>query len=223
MKMKIRYLAAAISLTAVFAVSAGVTGAYLTQTTKELNNVITGGSIGVKVTEPGWTQEQGQKLTPGSIVTKDPAAVNTGKNDAWVFLKVKVPVKIISLVDTETRKKQEAARMELLAFAASDKWELIEKTEDEDSACYIYGYRFVVKAGEKTEPLFQEVALVPYLEGELDETDLLVMPVEAMAVQTGVCEKGADLKTIFAEYLKTEETGAEETGAEETKKGGAAA
>lgn len=202
MKTRLKSLVIAVTVLAVFAASAGMTGAYLARSTEKLNNVITRGSIEVKVTEPGWLEENGRKLTPGSVIAKDPTVVNTGKNEAWVFLKVQIPVKEIVLVDTKTKKKQEPAKVELFSFSSTENWKLVEKNTEGEWVNYVFGYRSPLKAGGKTEPLFRNVTLVNYLEGEIDDGETLTLPIEAMAIQTNVCADGADLKVIFEEYLK---------------------
>lgn len=202
MKTRLKSLAIAVTVLAVFAASAGMTGAYLARSTEKLNNVITRGSIEVKVTEPGWLEENGRKLTPGSVIAKDPMVVNTGKNEAWVFLKVQIPMKEIILVDTETKKKREPAKVELFSFSSTESWKLVEKSAEGAWVNYVFGYRSPLEAGGKTEPLFHDVTLVNYLEGELDDGETLTLPIEAMAIQTNVCAEGTDLKVIFEEYLK---------------------
>lgn len=172
--------------------------------------MITLGSIEVDLTEPEWIPEKGSGLVPGDVVLKDPTAVNTGKNDAWIFLEVQIPVKKISLVDPVTRKKQEARETELFSFTAKDSWELIEKTSGETNRCYVYGYCSAVSPGEKTEPLFEQVTLANYLEGEMDESEKLTMPIEAMAIQTNVCPQGADLKEVYQQYLAQEKADSKE-------------
>lgn len=200
--------------TAVFLSAAGVTGAYLTDAPEKLENLITLGSIKVALEEPDWKEEKARGLTPGSVVPKNPAAVNTGKSDSWIFLKVEIPVKRISLVDAATKQKQEPAEAELFSFTLGEKWELIEKETKSGQAVYVYGYGSIVRPGERTKELFQNVTLVNYLEGELEETDILNIPVEAMSVQTGICGEGAGLKEIYSTYLaqKAAEKEAEEEG-----------
>lgn len=202
MRTRVKSLVIAVTVLAVFAASAGMTGAYLARSTEKLNNVITRGSIEVKVTEPEWVEANGRKLTPGSVIAKDPTVVNTGKNEAWIFLKVQIPMKEIVLVDAKTKKKQEPAKAELFSFSSTENWKLVKKSAEGEWVNYVFGYRFPLEAGKKTDPLFREVTLVNYLEGELDDSEVLTLPIEAMAIQTNVCADGADLQEIFEEYLK---------------------
>ena len=196
-----RKVAAAAAGIAVFASAAGTTGAYLIYSPEALENIITPGSIEVEVTEPDWVPELGRQMVPGSVIPKDPTVANTGKNDAWIFAKVQVPARSISLVSEATKRKQTAAWTELFTFETNNGWELVEQSVLEDGICYVYGYGDIVKPGEETIALFENVTLVNYLEGELDETDEIFMPIEAMAIQTKVCADGAGLKEIYQQYL----------------------
>lgn len=203
-RKKLSVLAGAAALALVFA---GTTGAYLTHSPETLKNIITAGKIDVRVEEPAWRPENGTGLVPGCEVSKDPTAVNTGKNDAWIFLKVRVPVKKMITVDPETKRKQPAQEMALFSFAAAKDWELIEKNRKDGFEEFIYGYQSVVKPGEKTSPLFEKVVLVNYLEGQLKAAEKLTIPVEAMAIQTGVSTPEEGLKRIYEIYLEQKEEG----------------
>ena len=160
--MKTEKAAAVFLGVSLFAASSGLTNAYLTEHPKAIVNLISSGSVDVELTEPAWQPENALGLVPGSVVPKNPTATNTGKSDAWIFLRVSVPVN------------------------------------------FIYGYREIVKPGEKTAPLFESVTLVNYLEGELTASDILQIPVEAVAVQDHVCEPGAALTEIYEVYLAEE-------------------
>ena len=154
------------------------------------------------VEEPGWKPENGTGLVPGSEVSKDPTAVNNGKNDAWIFLKVQVPVKEIVLVDPSTKRKRKIQEAALFSFEAAKDWELIEKSRKNGFEESIYGYRSVVKPKERTTPLFEKVVLANYLEGQLKASEKLTMPVEAIAIQTGVTTPEEGLKRIYEIYLE---------------------
>ncbi len=161
----------------------------------------------MRVEEPGWKPENGTGLVPGSEVIKDPTAVNTGKNDAWIFLKVRVPVKEIILADPQTKRKQPAQETALFSYEAAKDWELIEKSRKDGFEESIYGYRSVVKPGERTTPLFEKVVMVNYLEGQLKASEKLTIPIEAMAIQTGVTTPEEGLKRIYEVYLEQKEEG----------------
>lgn len=195
--------AAAASLT-VFGAAAIVTNAFLAKTINELDNVITPGSVKIMLTEPEWNRETAEDLLPEAVTAKDPTVTNVGENDAWVFLRVDVPVRSISVVDTETKRKRERQETELFSFVADESWTLVSRTAGSDAVHYVYGYNAVLKSGKTTEPLFTEVTLVNYLEGELDGEEELVMPVTAVAVQSNVESAEEGLSEIYNECLAQE-------------------
>lgn len=195
-------------LTALFAVSSGITGAFLTDHTGPLSNLITPGEIKVKLTEPSWEKEKAENLLPGVSVPKDPTVTNTGRSDAWIFLKVSVPVKTIRLVDAQSKKAQAASAAELFSFTAGENWKLVQKSEEPEKTVYIYGYYKPLRPDETTEPLFEKAVLVNYLEGELTAADKPEMPIRAFAVQTGISANGEDPSEVYQSYLKQEGSGA---------------
>lgn len=217
MKKYVRVLGAFVLCLTVFGASAGVSGAYLAKSINELNNVITPGSIEIDLTEMEWNPENGKDLVPRESVAKDPTVTNTGKNDAWVFLRVDIPVRCVSLVDAETKRKEKAADTELFLFAPKEGWTLVSKTADSGNAHYVYGYDTVVKPGETTKPLFTEISLVNVLEGELDEKEKFIVPVQAVAIQSSVDTAGEGLDAIYRDYLEQEAADAKGGAADETE------
>ena len=63
---------------------------------------------------------------------------------------------------------------------------------------------FILKPGEKTEPLFRNIRAVNYLEGDLKGDELLKVQVKAQVIQTNV--EGKSLSLIYQEFLKQEQT-----------------
>jgi hypothetical protein len=203
-----KILVAVGALMILFGTSAGVTGAFLTKPVGERINIITVGSVNVTVTEPNWQEENGRNLVPGERVKKDPTVTNTGKNGAWVFLRLEIPIRSVSLVRTDTKRKEAAENHELFCFQPGNEWQLISHTREGDNACYVYGYRYVLEPGASSEPLFQELSLVNVLEGELDETEQFEIPIEAVAIQDTAGSSDKDLQNIYETYLMQEATDA---------------
>lgn len=215
MKKYVKAAAALCLCLAIFGGSAGVSGAYLWKPVNELNNVITPGSVEIELTEPGWDAEKGKDLVPCETVGKDPIVTNTGKNDAWVFLQVDIPIRHVILVDSETKKKKEAADTELFLFTPREGWRLISKTAESGVARCLYGYENILKPGETTTPLFTELTFVNILEGELDERERLAVPIQAVAIQSNVENAEDGLAAIYRKYLEQEE--ADENGESEAE------
>lgn len=187
----------------IFFVSSGGTCAYMNSRTQSLVNTVTTGSVALTLTETQWRPEEARALLPGSTVAKNPTVKNTGKSDAWMFLRVLVPQKEIRLVDPATKRKTEAKKTELLTFEALAEWELLERTENGEEAEYVYGYRQRLAPGEESGPLFKEVTLADYLEGELSGQKL-TLSVHAIAVQDGLCAEGAGLKELYQTWCARE-------------------
>lgn len=197
--------AAILGCMGIFLASAGVTNAFLQKPAGRLDNAVTPGGIGTELTEPLWKKEAAKDLVPGQAVSKNPIVTNTGKNDSWVFLRVDVPVRRISLVDPATKRKTEKKDTELLSFQADqDAWELVEKKTDVGAAHYVYGFKKILRKGASTPPLFGEVGFVNYLEGELDPREVLTMPIEAVAIQSNAENADAGLKAVYQAYLAQE-------------------
>lgn len=193
-----------LGMLGIFLASAGLTNAFLQKPLDERNNTFTPGGIDVALTEPLWKKEDAKNLFPGQTVSKNPMAVNIGENDAWVFLRVDVPVKKIALVNPDTKKKMEKTKTELLSFEKADTWELVERTEDEDFVHYVYGFKNILKVGDATDALFNHVTIVNYLEGELAPEEILTMPIEAISIQSNVESSGKGLSAVYQEYLSQE-------------------
>lgn len=193
----------------VLSAGAGATLAYLTDDA-QAENVITIGDVSIDLTEPAWDPASGKNLVPDAAVPKNPRVTNTGSLDAWVFLRVSIPVKNISAVDADTKRKLPAADMELFRFEADSNWELVSENRTASAADYVYGYRTTVAPGSSTTEFFREVSLVNYLEGELNPEEQFTIPVEAVAIQWNAERAEAGLKKIYEECLKQEESNAKE-------------
>lgn len=101
----------------IFTASATTTGAYLTRITDSLKNVLAPGKLTVEVKEPGWQEKSGESVLPEESRTKNPLVKNTGTLDSWMFLEVNIPIRRISLVDENTKRKQPEGETELFPFS----------------------------------------------------------------------------------------------------------
>lgn len=182
----------------------GITGAYLWDTTGEIRNVVTAGSVKAELLEEHWNPLKGEKVYPRQVLKKDPVVKNTGTNEANVFLEVEIPMAEISTVDASSNQKLPAKSMELFTFQAEEsEWALLFQKQEQNVKSYVYGYRKLLKPGEVTAPLFETVTMVNYLEGELDLAKTYEIPVKAKVIQTQSKEKS--LKEIYQDYLEQQE------------------
>ena len=79
-----------ITIVIVLLITGGIY-AYLTDT-DQATNVFTQGSVKISLTESNWDPTNAQDIRPGNIINKNPKITNIGKNSAYVYLKVEIPI-----------------------------------------------------------------------------------------------------------------------------------
>ncbi len=146
------------------------TQAYMVKGSDTLWNRFVPGNVAVAV-----TQTQGKT-----------AVINKGTLGAWTFLEISVPQSMMRCVDPVTRKKTSEKKNDLITFHNNDGWRLLNQKEEKNQVTYTYGYERLLAPKEITEPLFDEISLVNYLEGELDSKKEWTVPVRAFAVQGSI-------------------------------------
>lgn len=204
-KRKVKFIMWAVTGIMLFAVSAAMSCAYFTSTDQSLTNILTPGTVRGELTETDWKEKSGEHMLPGESRKKNPAVRNAGTLDAWMFLEVEIPVKRLALVDPESNRKLPEAKTELFTFSVNPDWELIERTEEENKVKYVYGYRELTAPLQETECLFESVTAVPYLEGTLNDKEILSIPVTAKAIQKNIAPEGTTLKEIYQIFLEQQE------------------
>lgn len=157
-------IACVIAMVLIAALGIGATLAYLTDN-DTAKNTFTAGKVKIDLVEPSWDEDKAQDLEPGDVIDKDPAIVNTGKNDAYMMIKVE-GVKAMRDKDFEV-------------YFDDVNWVLVDKVgkaltptmvdkadseTGEEEAQLVDGYYVyvgdtegVVKAGKATSPLFTKV------------------------------------------------------------------
>lgn len=189
----------------------GGTLAYLTDTEGAVNT-FTVGKVQVDLEEPNWdpydpTDPTDQPDLPNEVKQKDPQIENTGNNDAWVFVEVKVPVRKYTpvsdagVVGAETT--ADVATFGKLANAADvtsaytkmaadgsaglgTDWILVNSavsTANNTYSTYLLGYKNAVAPGAKTPAAFDAIKIANFQEGALDEMAMTI-PVKAYAIQS---------------------------------------
>lgn len=181
-KKKLFTTLGALSLAATLSI--GGTVAYLTDQ-DAADNKFTVGKVDVDLEEPEWDEDEHQDLQAGESVKKDPQIVNTGVNDAYVYLEVQVPMEtVITAAADGTRENGGAAvKQELFTFTPNANWTQISKTEANNHMVYVFSYDQVLAAGETTNTLFDTMTFANIIEGQIDLNEYIV-PVEAFAIQT---------------------------------------
>lgn len=205
-KKKVKLALWMVAGIAVFAGTVTTTRAYLTNTTGNLKNILTPGTVTAELKESDWKEDAGAAMLPAESRNKNPVVKNTGTIDAWMFLEMEIPIREIAIVDAQTRRKLPEKRTELVQFTVNEGWELLEKYEKEETMHYIYGYQELVAPFQETVSLFDKITIVSYLEGSLDEKEIFQIPVKAKAIQKNIAPEGSGLRELYQIYLEQKET-----------------
>lgn len=185
------------------ALAVGSTVAYLTDK-DEVTNQFTVGRVEIEGKEPGYTPDPGGKtedIVPTEVIPKDPQITNIGKNDAYVYMDVSIPVAKVITVDEQGKRQNGGAAKETELFTMnelSEQWTLMYQKRVGDSMVYTYSYNNILAPQETTAPLFQSVTFANVVEGQLEERQLDI-PVNFYAIQSlntgegsSVAEQAAD-------------------------------
>lgn len=173
----------------------GAISAYFTSSDKA-TNIWTVGEVEIDLQEPSWDPDNPPtKVKPNQVFAKDPQVKNIGENDAYVFLKVKVPMANVATADPSTGERIPAANQELFTFSVNQGWtqvgsSSVESIDGTDYMTYVYAYGMMQECtaltvgSNSTSPLFNEVRFINAIEGQGLENAVVTMPVEAYGIQT---------------------------------------
>ena len=193
------FVAAATAAT----VMIGGTMAYLTDY-DTVSNQFTVGKVDIELTEPSWKPEENTSVEPLGEINKDPQITNTGKNDAYVYLEVSVPMRKLITAD-ENGNRIDPALIQLFTFSPQKNWTLMDSLTEGNNKVYRYSYDKILTPGEKTNELFKTMQFANVVEGQIDGQTFDV-PVHAYAIQS--TNTGGDKKTVseqaknaFEKYL----------------------
>ncbi len=200
MKMKKNLLKGAAVLGLVAVLAAGGTIAYLTDYDSSVNE-FTVGKVEIELKEPGWNPDNQTQTQPSQVISKDPKITNTGVNDAFVYLEVSIPTAEVVWADAQGN-RQERQEKELFSFTADGSWTRLGTAKVDSSQVYTYAYNQILRAGETTTPLFNNVTFLNVVEGQLD-TRQFQIPVRAYAIQTQ--NTGGDGGTVQEQAAKAYE------------------
>lgn len=207
-------LAAALCGTMCFGTWRGISAFFTDMDTKV--NTITVGSIKTELEEPKWDEipeEKKKDITPKQTLEKDPKVTNTGKNDAFIFTEVQIPMKKIVCTDEEGKKLPEK-ETKLFCYETESGWtqikeEIVEREQSKyQKYIYVYGTEkecTPLKSGESTPPLFQSIEFVNAVEGQIDN-EKLEIPVKTYAIQAENAGKTAVPEEVFSIYMKQNKT-----------------
>lgn len=195
----------ALALAATLCIGGSV--AYLTDS-KRATNKFQVGKVEIELNEPNWKEPDNQKIVPTQNIKKDPQLTNTGKNDAFVYLEVLIPLeKVITALPDGTRKENgAAASQELFTFSANSGWTLLDKKENAGKhMAYTYSYDQILTPGKKTNALFDSVTFANVIEGQIDENKYDI-GVHGFAIQSANTGDGsgsvpAEARKAYEKYV----------------------
>lgn len=118
------------------------------------DNVFTMGNVTVTLTEPNWDQDAASAAAPNQTIDKDPTVNNTGANDAYVFVRVEVPIES----DTELFALLDSTGAE----GINTGWSLLKSGTSGGNKVYTYSYGTAdaltaLAPGSSTNPVFSKV------------------------------------------------------------------
>ena len=176
---------------------AGVS-AYFTDAAK-ITNTFTVGKVEVTPDEPDWTPPE--NIVPNQEFDKNPEVTNSGKNDAYIFLQVKIPKAKVAYADQNGEKHNTDLSQSIPLFKTAvggvedpgfnnTNWAELTSAKDETETyitrTFVYGTSSTATAltpGATTEALFDTIKFANVLEDQTIPTPLAV-DVTTFAIQT---------------------------------------
>lgn len=203
MKKKLMAIALAVCVAAVLA--AGASLAYFTDKTDAANNVFTMGNVKITLDETDLTKDGGSRtpegntytnLYPGMDMVKDPIVHNTGRNDAWVRVIVRV-ANGAAFMDKFAIAPYASSPLEGLTHGLGEGWQITASTKDTAANDMVYTivYNTVLKPGESTPAVFNklyipatfgngEMAAITYKNANDEPVNGFTMSIHAEAIQS---------------------------------------
>ena len=203
MKKKLMAIALAVCVVAVLA--AGASLAYFTDKTDAANNTFTMGNVKIALDETDRTKTDGSRtaagntytnLYPGMDMVKDPIVHNTGRNDAWVRVIVRV-ANGAAFMDKFAIAPYASSPLEGLTHGLGVGWQITASTKDTATNDMVYTivYNTVLKPGESTPAVFEklyipatfgngEMAAITYKNAQNESVNGFTMSIHAEAIQS---------------------------------------
>lgn len=152
-------------------------------------NHFTVGNVSIEVKEPNWNPDTGTNITPNKEIKKDPQVTNTGTNDAYAFVSVKVPKANVETADANGQLNA-AKVQDLFTYKVNSGWKLIKTDNSNDSYNeYVYAYEDengkmkVVKKGETTGTVFDSVKFINIIDEQQSGKEQNI-DVDCIGIQT---------------------------------------
>ncbi len=197
----------------------------------KVTNRFTAASLAIELIEENYdalTDRQRATLVPNALLDKDPKIKNTDNANAFVFLKVTVPVQSVTYIAPDGTRGTKAPQELFYLKTSSDQneesssfntaddgehWVRLESAENGaelsgSTRTYVFGYSVYLRPDETTETLFDYIQLKNILQYELDPSAALFVNVEAYGIQAdylkGIEKDSGNVKAVMTkEQLET--------------------
>ena len=201
MKKNIKIFVFIILIVAILIIS-GILAVFLDEDSE--SNVFTVGTVKISLTETNWAGDS-QKIIPGDTISKNPVITNIGKNQAYVYMQVEIPIASVVLTQPNgtVLNNGVAQNTELFSLVGLDttNWEEFEDSSQivNGKKVYTYYYKTALNVNSATTALFTGVELA-HIKGIGAASQQV--SVKAYAIQTEGLNSGEGiLNNYITRYL----------------------
>lgn len=155
---------------------------------ESVTNPFTVGNVKITVTEEHFDKTTAKDITPNKVIPKDPVVTNTGVNDVYAFVSVKVPKANVETANADGTLNA-AENQDLFTYKVNDNWKLIKTNDADDHTEYIYAYSDAngtlkkLAKSEKTNAVFDSVKFINIVDEQQSGVNLDI-DVDGIGIQT---------------------------------------
>ena len=155
---------------------------------ESVTNPFTVGNVKITVTEEHFDETTARDITPNKVIPKDPVVTNTGVNDVYAFVSVKVPKANVETANADGTLNA-AKNQDLFTYKVNDNWKLIKTNDADDHTEYIYAYSNAdgslkkLAKSEKTNAVFDNVKFINIVDEQQSGVNLNI-DVNGIGIQT---------------------------------------
>lgn len=155
---------------------------------ESVTNPFTVGNVKITVTEEHFDKTTAKDITPNKVIPKDPVVTNTGVNDVYAFVSVKVPKANVETANADGTLNA-AENQDLFTYKVNDNWKLIKTNDADDHTEYIYAYSNAdgslkkLAKSEKTNAVFDNVKFINIVDEQQSGVNLDI-DVDGIGIQT---------------------------------------
>lgn len=156
----------------------------------EMTNDFTTAHVKIQVLEDEWDAlpdkdqdgilDTATNIHQNHTVVKDPCVRNDSSIPVYTYLRIRVPVRDVMLVDLAPKRQV----TQLFSYDINNTWSLLKSdTSKSDYYEYWYGCSTRLNPNEKTQTLFDSVTYANVVEGEIPKDEILKITVDGYGMQ----------------------------------------